>query len=421
MRTPLWRILGGVAIVGLLLGLSLVGCTSAPAPTPAPKETTASVKPTTEPAKPAATKEAALTGSASKEPYKIGAVLDITGPASSLGIPSRNSALLWEEEINKKGGIDGHPVKVIIYDGQSDTTQNVLAAKKLIDDDKVLAIVGPTQTGTTLAIADIAEKAGVPVIASAVGSDIVTPVKKWIFKSVQSDVDFITMTVNYLKKMNISKVGFLSVSNAYGDSGRVAFEKAAKAAGIEIVASEKFADKDTDLTVQLTKIKGGNPQAIVYTALPPAAAVLHKNAVQLGINIPLINTGGIPNAAFIQLAGDAANGAIAPANKLLVAGDLPDTDRQKPVLLAYEKAYKQKFNVEPEFSGAISYDGLEMVGKALAKVGPDRAKIRDEIEKTKDYVGLIGIFNLSPTEHSGTHEEALVMVQVKNGKWTLIK
>ena len=120
---------------------------------------------------------------AGKEPYVIGAMFAVTGDASALGVPEKNSATMLEKKLNAEGGIDGHPVKIVIEDTKGEPTEAVNAIKRLVEKDKVLAVVGPTRTGETMAVVDYAEGAGVPLVSCALGIEIVQPVKKWVFKT----------------------------------------------------------------------------------------------------------------------------------------------------------------------------------------------------------------------------------------------
>src|SRR5574341_2112 len=225
---------------------------------------------------------------AAQEPYKIGAIFSITGPGSSLGIPERDTAQMLEAEINAKGGVPGpvrRPVKMIIYDDASDETKAVLAAKKLIDEDQVAAIVGTTLSGTSLAILGAVKTAQVPIISCAAAIKIVDPAaeRKWVFKTPQSDWLIIDVLVDYLKSKGLTKVGWLNVDYAFGELGWIEFEKAAPKAGIQVLDHEKFGQKDVDMTPQLTRVKAANPQAVVLWSIPPSAPSATQNYRDLGL------------------------------------------------------------------------------------------------------------------------------------------
>lgn len=358
-----------------------------------------------------------------QEPYRIGAIFSITGPGSSLGIPERDTALMLEADINAKGGIKGpdgklHPLKIVIYDDASDETRAVLAAKKLIDEDKVTAIVGTTLSGTSLAILDTVQKAEVPLVSCAAAIKIVEPVaeRKWVFKTPQSDYLIVGVLVDYLKAKGLTKVGWLNVDYAFGQLGWIEFEKAAQKAGLTIAANEKFGQKDVDMTAQMTRVKAANPQAVVIWSIPPSASLATKNYADLGMTMPLFQSHGVGNKTFIQLAGPASNGVVFPAGKLLVAEQLPDGDVQKPVLLAYARDFEAKYGPRNTFGGH-AWDAVQLVVKALERAGTDRAGVRSAIEGTRNFVGVTGVFDFSASDHNGLDRRAVTMIQIADGQW----
>ncbi len=355
---------------------------------------------------------------------KLAKAARVLGPRGLMPNPKTdtvgpNIAKMIEEQINAKGGINGHKLEVIAYDTESDETKAVTMVKKLIEQDKVLAIIGPSSTGESLAVVDTVEKAEIPLLSCAASIKIVDPVKKWVFKTPQSDSLAVTEIYDYMKKHGITKVALLTASGGFGSTGKEALVAAAAKSGITIVAAETFGDTDTDMTAQLTKIKGTDAQAVICWGTNPGPAIVAKNMKQLNMTIPLFQSHGIANAKFLELAGDAANGVIFPAGKLLIYETLPDSDPQKAVLADYAKTFQAKYGRTADSFGGYAYDALHLVINALSKVGADKAKIRDEIENTKGFVGTAGIFNMSPTDHNGLGKGSFVMIKIVNGKWTL--
>ena len=258
-----------------------------------------------------------------KKPYLIGVFCSVTGPNAPLGTPERDTLLMLEEQINQKGGIKGHPLKLIIEDDGSDNTNAVKAAKKLIEQDNVCALIGSSGTGPTMAVIPISEASQVPHISMAAGLGITNPLKKWVFRSPQTDALAIGKILDYLTKTKkASKVAIIYDSNAFGSSGRDQLRILAPKYNVTIVSEESFATKDTDMTVQLTKIRTTDAQAIICWGTNPAPAQVAKNIQQLGITLPLFMSHGIANKAFLDQAGDAANGVLLPAGKLIVADEL---------------------------------------------------------------------------------------------------
>jgi len=361
-------------------------------------------------------------GSETAEPYKVGAVLDISGTSSSLGTPERDTLLMMVDKINAEGGIQGHPIELIIEDNKSDETEAVLAANKLIEKG-VLAVLGGSSSGTSMAIIKTVQDAQIPMISLAAASSIVEPAaeRQWVFKTAQSDIVMINKIVEYLKKNNMTKIAFMYMNNAYGDNGKKAISAAAPQNGITIVAEEKFDATDNDMTPQLTNVKSSGAQAVVVWAIPPSASILTKNYKDLGLTIPLIHSHGVGNQKFIELAKDAADGVILPIGKLPVADQIADSDPQKAVLTSYINDYQNKYNTAPNSFGGYAADALSLLVKAIEKAGPDRSAIRDELEKTQGLVGVSGVFNMSKQNHNGLSEDSAVLVQIKDSKWKILQ
>jgi len=355
------------------------------------------------------------------EPYKVGAVFAITGPAAWLGEPERNSVRMLQDEINAQGGINGHPLELVIEDTVGEETRAVLAVNKLINKDNVLAIVGPSRSGTTMAVIPIVEKAQVPLVSCASAQEIVTPVKKWVFKTAQNDSDGVMKIYEKMKEMNLSKVAIISSTDGYGMEGRKHLKRFAPEMGITVVADETYGPKDTDMTAQLTKVKGTDAQAIVNWSIVPGQTTVIKNRRQLVMTIQLFQSPGFGNIKYAQAAGDSAEGLLFPALRLLMVDALPKGHPQKSILTKYKKDYESRFKSDVTTFGGHAYDALSLVVAALRAVGPDRAKIRDYIENTKSFVGTGGVFNYSPTDHVGLHKDALEIYTVKNGAFVPVK
>ncbi|GLI35666.1 ABC transporter substrate-binding protein [Desulforhabdus amnigena] len=359
---------------------------------------------------------------AGAEPYKIGAVFSITGVASFLGEPEKKTAEMIVEEVNKKGGINGHPIELIVYDDESDATKCNLAVKKLIKRDQVPVIIGPTRSGESLAVLSVAEEAQIPLISCATSYKIVTPIesRKWIFKVAGSDKHVVGKLYDYMKAKGIQKVAIMTDSTGYGASGREELLGLAPEYGITIVADERFGPQDTDLTPQLTKIRGTQPQAIVNWSVGPTQILAIKNWRDLGMDaIPLYQSHGFGSLKNLELAGKAAEGVLLPLARVNVGPLLADDQPQKKVIMEYTKAYEEKYKEPISSFGGHAWDATQLALAALQAVGPDPAKIRDHIENTKNFIGMHGIFNFSPQDHNGLSKEDLEMVIVKDGNWAL--
>jgi branched-chain amino acid transport system substrate-binding protein len=354
------------------------------------------------------------------EPIKIGAVLSVTGPASFLGEPERNTLLMLTDEINTAGGLLGRKVEMVIYDDETDVNKCVLAADKLLKKDKVVAVLGPTTSGNTLAIMAKFPAAKIPLISCAAAEKIVNPVNPWVFKTPQSDRLAVGRILEHAKKSGYKKLAIITVSDGFGQAGRAVLQELIPAQGFTLAADEVYGPKDTDMTAQLTKIKGQNPDAIICWGTNPGPAVIARNRVQLGITTPLYMSHGVASKKFIELAGDAAEGLLLPSGRLIVANQLPDNHPQKPVLLKYIKDYETQFKSPVSTFGGHGYDAFMLVADAIKRGGSAEPKaIRDNLEKITAFVGTAGIFTFAPMEHNGLDGSAFEMVKIVKGDWKI--
>ena len=355
------------------------------------------------------------------DPVRIGAVLSVTGPASFLGEPEKNTIQMEADKINAAGGVLGRPLEVVILDDETDVNKAVLATDRLLKKERVAAILGPTTSGNSLAVMGKAAAAKVPLISCSAAEKITKPVNPYIFKVAPSDRLAVARILSHAKKQGYKKLAILTVSDGFGQAGREVLKALVPADGFELVADEVFGPKDTDMTAQLTKIQGASPDAIICWGTNPGPAVVAKNRVQLGIKTPLYMSHGVASKKFIDLAGDAAEGILLPAGKITVAEKLPDSDPEKAQLVAYAKAYEEKFKAPVSTFGGHGYDSLHLAVKAIEAAGSDKPQaIRDTLEKTKDFPGIGGIFTYTPTDHAGLGPDAFIMLRIEKGDWVIV-
>jgi len=354
-------------------------------------------------------------------PIKIGALFAVTGPASFLGEPERNAAQMVADEINQAGGIKGRQIKLITYDTQGDATKAKQAVSRLIKEDKVVAIIGPSTTGDTMAVIPDVKTNQIPMISCAAGIKITDPVNKWVFKTAQNDSLAVATIYEYLKKNRINKVAILTVSDSFGNSGREQLVGQASKYGIQIVSDDTYGPKDTDMTAQVTKIRGGQAKALICWGTNPGPAVIARNIKQLGLKIPVFMSHGVSSKRFIELAGDASEGIILPSGRVLVADLLPPKDKQKKSLLMFIQDYKKHFNKEGDHFAGHAWDAMMLLKEAIEDGGDSPAAIRNQLEKIQNFSGIGGIFSFSPQDHAGLTKDAFVLVQVKQKRWVLVK
>ena len=312
-----------------------------------------------------------------KEPYKIGAVFSITGVGSFLGDPEKKTVEMIVEQINGQGGINGHPLEVVMLDDESDATKCNLVVKRLIKKDDVPVIIGPSRSGESLAVAGVAEESQVPLISCASSYKIVTPVenRKWVFKVAGSDSHVVEKMFDYMKAHGIRKIAIMTDSTGFGASAREEFLRLAPLEGITIVADERFGPQDTDLSAQMTKIRSTQPQAIVNWSIGPTQVLAIKSWRDLGMDsIPLYQSHGFGNMKNLELAGKAAEGVLLPLARVNVGDLLPDNQPQKKVIMEYTKAYEARFKEPVSSFGGHAWDAMNLAVSALRAVGPDPLK-----------------------------------------------
>ena len=363
-----------------------------------------------------------------KEPIKIGAFFDLSGPASFIGTPTKLVAEMVVDKINKEGGVNGAPIELVIGDTEGDPAKATTIAKKFIYKDQVAAIIGPTRTGTGMAVKKLVEEAGMPTFMTVGGDPVIMGGDKfgsfeYVFKSPQRSSVAVKRLYMFLQQKGIKKVALLTAADGFGKDGAGWLTKLAADYGLEIVAEESFGPKDTDMTAQLTKLKNAAPEAIVCWTIGPAGAIVSKNKAQLGLSLPLFQCHGLPDPKYIELAGAASEGDRMPATKLMVAGELPNNDVQKPVIEEFVKLYSETYHYDQQFPinthSGYAWDAITIVANAMKQVGTDAKALRQAIEQTKNYVGISGVYNLTAEDHNGLDVDSMVIVEVKDGRFVM--
>ncbi len=363
-----------------------------------------------------------VTGAAAQQPIKIGAFLSVTGPAAFLGDPEEKTLQLYVDEINRGGGVLGRKLELVSYDDGGDAEKARTFAKRLIEQDRVDILLGGSTTGTTMAVVPLAEQSQIPFISMAGAVVIVEPVKKWVFKTPLSDRMSCEKIFADMRARGATKIAMISGAGGFDKSMRQECLGVAKNYQVQIAADETYGAQDTDMTPQLAKIRNTpGIQALINPGFGQGPAIVTKNYKQLGMTMPLYQSHGVASKQFIELAGAAAEGVRLPAAALLVAEILPDNDRQKPVVMAYSKAYTARFKSEVSTFGGHAYDALFIAVGAMKTAGTiDKAKVRDAIEATKGYVGTGGVVTMSSSDHIGLDLSAFRMLEIRNGNWTLV-
>lgn len=356
-------------------------------------------------------------------PIRIGAVLSVTGPASFLGDPEDKTLRLYVARINAAGGVNGRPLQLIVYDDAGDANRARTFATRLVEDDRVVAMVGGTTTGTTLAMRPVFEEARIPFISLAGGIEIIDPVSPFTFKTPHTDRMACEKILSEIRARGMSRVAFISGTDGFGQSMRTQCLRVAQAMGITVAADESYGPRDSDMTPQLTRIRGAaGVEAVVNPGFGQGPAIVTRNYSQLGIRLPLYQSHGVASREFINLATPAAaEGVRLPSGALLIAEQLAANDPQREVVLSYKTIFEREFNQPVSTFGGHAYDGLMILVEAMRRANStDGVRLRDAIRATRGFVGTGGIVNMSATDHMGLDLSAFRMVEIRAGNWALI-
>ncbi len=386
------------AAMAAALAVTLVGCTA----TPKAAETSSG-------------------GAAKGEPIKIGAIVSLTGTYAGLGEPEKKTIEMEVARINEAGGVNGRPIEVIFEDDQTDEAKAVAAASKLIAQDQVLAIIGATGSGQTMAVRSEVDRAGIPQVSMAGATAITSNFDPLVFQTPWSNTIVVPFTIEALKKDGIKRVGLITDSGGFGKDGRDVFLAEAKKSGIEVVADEVFNPGDTDMSAQLTRIKGSGADAIVMWTAGKEAATVVKNRSELGITTPMFGSHGNARQEFIDGAGPAANGFKFAAGKILLPEAYGEGTEAYKVATEFVDRYKAATGTNPSTFAGHAYDALYLIVEAAKRVDGDLTAqgLRDEIERTSGFVGIGGTFTFSATDHNGLKSSDLTLYEVADGTWKL--
>ncbi|HET6494368.1 MAG TPA: ABC transporter substrate-binding protein [Thermoleophilia bacterium] len=360
---------------------------------------------------------------ATGEPIKIGAIVSLTGVYAGLGQPEKNALELEVARINDAGGVNGRPIEVLYEDDATDEAKAAAATSKLIEQENVVALIGATGTGQTMAMRGDVQRAGIPQASMAGGTVVTNPVDALVFATPWSNTIVVPFTLDYLKTQGITKIGLISDSGGFGKDGAAVMATEAPKAGVTIVANQTFNPGDTDMTAQLTKIKNSDAQAIVMWTAGSEAAIIAKNAKSLGIDLPIYGSHGIARQEFIDGAGDAAENVRFAAGKILIPEAYGEGTEEFGVATDFVDRYEAAYGEAPSTFAGHAYDALYLIVEAAKRLDGDitPAALRDEIEKTAGFVGIGGTFDMTAENHNGLGKEDLTMYVITDGAWQQAK
>jgi branched-chain amino acid transport system substrate-binding protein len=357
-----------------------------------------------------------------KAPVKIGAVLSLTGSYAGLGAPEKNTLLMEVAAINAAGGVNGRQIELFIEDDATDPAKAQAAAVKLIEQEKVVALIGATGTGQTMGMRGDVDRAGVPQVSIAGGTVITAQFDKLVFQTPWSNSLVVPFTLERLKKDGITKIGVIADSGGFGKDGVDVIKKFAPDYAITVVSEQLFNAGDTDMTSQLTKIKGSGAQAVVMWTAGKEAATVASNMKQLGMTVPLVGSHGNARKEFITGAGTAAEGFTFAAGKVLSPEQYGAGTPEYRIATDFIDRYTKKYSAAPDTFAGHAYDAIHIIAEAVGRAdGITPAELRDEIEATRGFIGVGGTFSFSATDHNGMKATDLVTYEVKGGEWTVLK
>src|SRR5215470_5879483 len=356
---------------------------------------------------------------------KVGLMVSATGPTSAIGIPQKNTGELLPKKVGET------TIEYIQLEDGGDSTRAVQNAKKLISENNVDAIIGPSTTPNALAILDIVAEGKVPLMATVGTSSVVEPIdakRRWVFKTTQNDDLIAAALIGHMNRNGVKSVGFIGFNDPYGENWYKVFGGLADKAGIRIVASERYARNDQSVTGQVLKLIAAKPDAVLIAAVGGPAVLPQATLYDQGYKGRIYQTHAVATDDFIRLGKEKVEGTVLAAGSMLVIDDVAEGDPIKKVASSYISAYEKQFGVRPATFGANTYDAGLLLQRAIpialkaAKPGTEafRVALRDALEQERDVVGCQGVFNMSPTNHNGMDERARVLVVVKEGKFRLL-
>ena len=357
---------------------------------------------------------------AAEDPIKIGVLLSTTGVVGFIGDPEQKAVELYVKKINDGGGLLGRKVELVSYDDASEPARASSLTKRLIEADHVDLLIGGTITPNAMAMIPLVERAEIPYISVGGGLPIVDPVKKWVFKTPHTDRQVALRILQDMKAKGHTKIGLLSETAGFGQSGRKEILENAAGYGITVVADEKYGPKDTDVTPQLTTIKNapGVEALLIFCGAGTSPAMAVKNKARLDIKLPLYLPHAVVNQEFLNLTGSSSEGARMPTAGFIIPEGVAANDPQKPVIDGFYAGYKEMYKEAPSPFAGNSYDAIIIAIDAIRRAGStDKAKVRQAIEETRKLPGLNGVFTMSETDHLGLALDSLRMHVVKDGKF----
>jgi branched-chain amino acid transport system substrate-binding protein len=356
---------------------------------------------------------------------RIGLMVSATGPTSAIGIPQKNTGDLLPRRIGST------TIEYVQLDDGGDTTRAVQNVKRLVQQDNVDALIGPSTTPNALAILDVIAEAGVPMMATVGTSAVVEPLdakKRWVFKTTQNDDLIAAALIRHMQKAGVKSVGFVGFNDPYGENWLKVFGGLAEKAGLRVAPVERYNRTDQSVAGQTLKLIAAKPDAVLVAGVGGPGVLPQITLRDQGYKGTIYQTHGVATDDFIRLGKDKVEGTVLAAGPMLVIDEIAEANPIRKVAQGYINAYEKQFGQKPATFGANTWDSWLILERALpvalAKAKPGtpafRTALRDAIELEREIVGCQGVFNMSATNHNGMDERARVLVTVKDGRFRLL-
>lgn len=354
------------------------------------------------------------------EAYKVGGLYPLTGGGAYMGVPIHNGSLLHVEEINSKGGINGHPIEFIVYDTEGKPEKAVSMANRLIKHDRVGVIAGPIYGYTAQAVLNLNNEQKI-VSVSTNGSVPYNPDRDWQFAVFPSGETALEKFLMWCQKRNIKKIAIISATDPMGENGDKYLKERTKAYGITITDIKKFNNQDVDVTAQLSALNASGTEAIIaWTSVGTPAATVVKNAAQIGIKIPIVNSHSAGNKAWLDLVGkNTPENLYALAVKFALYDKVAENDPNKVGMRRFQEAYQKRWGKPGSMFEASGYDQISFIEYALEKVGMDSNAMRESIRGIKNFVGVNFLFTDVYKDNRGVDPNSMIMLKAQDGEWTM--
>jgi branched-chain amino acid transport system substrate-binding protein len=356
---------------------------------------------------------------------RIGLMVSATGPTSAIGIPQKNTGDILPRRIGDA------TIEYISLEDGGDTTRAVQNAKKLIQENNIDALIGPSTTPNAFAILDIIAEAKVPLMATVGTSAVVEPIdarKRWVYKTTQNDDLIAAALLKHMTGNGVKMVGFIGFSDPYGDNWLKVFSALGEKAGVKVAAAERYGRTDASVTGQTLKLIAARPDAVLIAAVGGPAVLPQATLRDQGFKGPIYQTHAVATEDFIRLGKEKVEGTILAAGPMLVIDEIPDSNPTKKVASNYIAQYEKQFGSKPATFGANTWDAGILLQRAIpvalrtAKPGTEafRTALRDALEQEREVIGCQGVFSMSTDNHNGMDERARVLVTVRDGRFRLL-